>query len=175
MTAAGECIHEVAWHVVTVPCWLNADLMAELCMETRVSSRGIAALLLQCHLEKPRRLTLLASWGHCLEPLEKLESHVLLQLKALHEGAWKMGNYSWHFPSNWLCRSHWSYKGCNGCVLCSAVCNTALHSTAPMCTATQCLTGMHIPSIVLAALGGQLGIDHFGVILVITAISVVIN
>ena len=32
-----------------------------------------------------------ASWGRCLEPLEKLESHVLLELKALHEGAWKMG------------------------------------------------------------------------------------
>ena len=27
MTAAGECIHEVAWCIVTAPCWLNADLM----------------------------------------------------------------------------------------------------------------------------------------------------
>ena len=34
-----------------------------------------------------------ASWGHCLEPLEKLESHALLELKALHEGAWKMGEF----------------------------------------------------------------------------------
>ena len=33
-------------------------------------------------------------------------------------------------------------KGCNGCVLCSAVCNTTLHSTAPMCTATQRHTGI---------------------------------
>ena len=33
-------------------------------------------------------------------------------------------------------------KGCNGCVLCSTACNTALHSTAPMCTATQRLTGI---------------------------------
>ena len=33
-------------------------------------------------------------------------------------------------------------KGCNSCVLCSAACNTALHSTAPMCTATQHLTGI---------------------------------
>ena len=40
-----------------------------------------------------------------------------------------------------------------------------------MCTATQCLTGIHIPSIVLVALGGQLSKDHFGVVLVITAIS----
>ena len=35
-----------------------------------------------------------ASWGCCLEPLEKLESHVLmLELKALHEGTWKMGKF----------------------------------------------------------------------------------
>ena len=35
----------------------------------------------------------MASWGRCLEPLEKMESHVLLELKALHEGAWKMGEF----------------------------------------------------------------------------------
>ena len=35
----------------------------------------------------------MASWGHCLELLEKLEIHVLLELKALHEGAWKMGHF----------------------------------------------------------------------------------
>ena len=34
-----------------------------------------------------------ASWGRCLEPLEKMESRVLLKLKALHEGAWKMGEF----------------------------------------------------------------------------------
>ena len=33
------------------------------------------------------------SWGCCLEPLEKLERHVLLELKALWEGAWKMGKF----------------------------------------------------------------------------------
>ena len=31
------------------------------------------------------------SWGHCLDPLEELESRVLLELNALHEGACKMG------------------------------------------------------------------------------------
>ena len=35
----------------------------------------------------------MASWGHCLEPLKKLESHVLLELKALYEGTWKMGKF----------------------------------------------------------------------------------
>ena len=35
-----------------------------------------------------------ASWGRCLELLEKMESHVLLELKALQEGAWKMGKFT---------------------------------------------------------------------------------
>ena len=35
-----------------------------------------------------------ASWGHCLVPLEKMESRILLELKALHEGAWKMGKFT---------------------------------------------------------------------------------
>ena len=46
MPEAGECIREVAWHVIIALCWLNADLIAELRMETRVSSHDIAALLL---------------------------------------------------------------------------------------------------------------------------------
>ena len=33
----------------------------------------------------------MANWDHYLEPLEKLESHLLLEVKALHEGTWKMG------------------------------------------------------------------------------------
>ena len=69
--------------VIKVPCWLNADLTAELRMETRVSSHGIATLLLQRHLGKPRTWTPVASWGRCLKPLEKMESCVLLELKAL--------------------------------------------------------------------------------------------
>ena len=35
-----------------------------------------------------------ASWGHCLELLEKIESCILLDLKALHEGTWKMGEFT---------------------------------------------------------------------------------
>ena len=35
----------------------------------------------------------IASWGCCLKPLEKMESRVLLELKALHEGTWKMGKF----------------------------------------------------------------------------------
>ena len=44
---ARECVREVARHVITAQHWLNADLTAELRIETRVSSHGIAALLLQ--------------------------------------------------------------------------------------------------------------------------------
>ena len=62
-------------------------------METRVSSHSIATLLLQQYLDKPRTWMPVASWGHCLEPLEKIESCILLELKALHEGAWKMGKF----------------------------------------------------------------------------------
>ena len=93
MPEAGECVCEVAWHVIMALHWLNADLSAELRMETRVSSHGIAALLLQQHPGKPRTWMPVASWGCCLEPLEKMESRVLLELKALREGAWKMGEF----------------------------------------------------------------------------------
>ena len=34
-----------------------------------------------------------ASWCCCLEPLEKIASHILLELKALHEVVWKMGEF----------------------------------------------------------------------------------
>ena len=94
MPEAGECVCEVVQHVISAPHWLNADLTAELRMETRVSSRGIATLLLQQHLGKPRTWMPIASWGHCLELLEKMESRVLLELKALHEGTWKMGKFT---------------------------------------------------------------------------------
>ena len=36
----------------------------------------------------------MASWGCCLEPLEKLENCILLELKTLREGAWKMGKFT---------------------------------------------------------------------------------
>ena len=47
MTAAGEHVNEVAWCIITALHWLNADLMAKLRMETKVSSHGIATLLFQ--------------------------------------------------------------------------------------------------------------------------------
>ena len=35
----------------------------------------------------------IASWGYCLKPLKKLESCLLLEARALHEGAWKIGEF----------------------------------------------------------------------------------
>ena len=32
----------------------------------------------------------MASWGCCVEPLDRLESYVLLELKVLYEGVWKL-------------------------------------------------------------------------------------
>ena len=90
---AGECICEVARHVIKAPCWLNAYRSEDLRMETRVSSHGIATLLLQRHPGKPSTWTPVASWGCCLKPLEKMESRILLELKALHEGTCKMGEF----------------------------------------------------------------------------------
>ena len=62
-------------------------------METRVSSHGIATLLLQRHSGKPKTWMPMASWCRCLKLLEKMESRVLLELKALQESAWKMGKF----------------------------------------------------------------------------------
>ena len=94
MPEGGECVREVVRCVIKAPHWLTADLSEELRMETRVSSHGIATLLLQQHLGKPRTWMPIASWGGCIEPLEKMESRILLELKALREGTWKMGEFT---------------------------------------------------------------------------------
>ena len=47
MPEARECIRKVVRYVISVLHWLNAYLSAEQRMETRVSSCGIATLLLQ--------------------------------------------------------------------------------------------------------------------------------
>ena len=86
MLATGEYIHEVAQCIIMAPYWLNADRSAELRMKTRVSSHGIVNLILHCHPDKLQTWMPMASWGYCLELLEKVESHLLLELKVLHWG-----------------------------------------------------------------------------------------
>ena len=61
--------------------------------------------------------------------------------------------------------------------MCCAAQHAMLHSTVqhPCALQHNASQVLHIPSVVLAALGGQLCRDHFGVLLVKTAIAVVIN
>ena len=74
--------------------WLNLDPEKELRAKSRISKQGIAVLLLQHHPEHPRQWAPVASWGRCLDVLEQQESRVMLELKALREGAWKLSEYT---------------------------------------------------------------------------------
>ena len=81
---------EVARWVLENPKWLNATLGKELCMEACITMIGIMVALLQQHPERPREWALLATWEHCLEALKESDSHILLSLKVLCEGAFKL-------------------------------------------------------------------------------------
>ena len=59
-------------------------------MEARVTITGIAVILLQQHPECPQEWVPVATWGCYLEALEQSDSRVLLELKALREGAYKL-------------------------------------------------------------------------------------
>lgn len=63
-------------------------------MESRVTPAGMAAVLLQRHPAHPRTWSPVASWGRCLDALETSDSRVVLELKALREGAWKLSEYT---------------------------------------------------------------------------------
>ena len=51
---AANCVREVATKITTTPRWLNLDPDKELRAESRVSTQGIALLLLQQHPEHLR-------------------------------------------------------------------------------------------------------------------------
>ena len=63
-------------------------------MEARVSMTGIAVILLQRHPDRAREWAPVATWGRCLEALEQSDSRVLLELKALREGAFKLAEFT---------------------------------------------------------------------------------
>ena len=83
-------MHEVARWVLEIPKWLYATLDEKLHMEAHITIMGIAVVLLQQHPERPREWAPVATWGRCLEALKQSDSRVLLKLKALHEGAYKL-------------------------------------------------------------------------------------
>ena len=63
-------------------------------MESRVSTKGIAVLILQWEPQHKRIWLLVDSWGRRLETMEAQESRVILELKALREGAWRLAEYT---------------------------------------------------------------------------------
>ena len=63
-------------------------------MEARVSMTGIAVILLQWHLERAREWVPVVTRGRCLKALEQSDSRVLLELKALQEGAFKLAKFT---------------------------------------------------------------------------------
>ena len=87
-------MREVAWRVLETPTWLNIMLDKELRMEVRVTITGIAVILLQRHLERLREWAPVVTWGGCLEALEQSDSRVLLELKALREGVYRLSEFT---------------------------------------------------------------------------------
>ena len=87
-------MREVAQWVLQTPKWLNAALDKELHMEACVTITGIAVVLLQRHPERPREWALVATCACCLEALKQSDSRVLLELKALCEGAYKLSEFT---------------------------------------------------------------------------------
>ena len=67
-------------------------------MESRVCRSGIAVVLVQRHPEHKLKWVPVASWGRPLELLEQAESKVVLELKALREGAWKLSEFTAFAP-----------------------------------------------------------------------------
>ena len=63
-------------------------------MESCVSITGIAVILLQRHPECSWEWAPVAMWGRCLEALEQSDSRVLLELKVLREGAFKLTKFT---------------------------------------------------------------------------------
>ena len=63
-------------------------------MEARVTIIGILVILLQQHVERPLEWVPVAMWGRCLEALEQSDSRVLLELKALREGTYKLSEFT---------------------------------------------------------------------------------
>ncbi len=87
-------VRTVAGRILDTPRWLNADPEEELRMEARIRAAGLAVILLQRDPEHRLRWCPVASWGRTLDTLELEESRIVLELKALREGAWKLSEFT---------------------------------------------------------------------------------
>ena len=92
--AATEAVRQVAAYLVESVRWVNMDPNEDARLESRVTQEGLAVLLLQRDPEHKRAWLPVASWGRCLDTGEKFESKVMLELKALREGSWKLSEYT---------------------------------------------------------------------------------
>jgi hypothetical protein len=72
-------------------------------MESRVMPTGIAVILLQRNPEHRLRWLPVASWGRRLDTMELEDSRVLLELKALRQGCWKLNEFT-AYTSNFTMR-----------------------------------------------------------------------
>ena len=63
-------------------------------MESHIMTKGLAVLILQRDPEHPRRWLPVMTWGRCLTPMEIHDSRVMLELRALREGAWKLSEFT---------------------------------------------------------------------------------
>ena len=63
-------------------------------MEACVTITSIAVVLLQWHPERPREWAPEAMWGCCLKALEQSDSCIFLELEVLHEGGYKLSEFT---------------------------------------------------------------------------------
>ena len=72
--------------------WMNPAMDEELRMEVRLSPGGLAAVVLQRDPQAPRRWLPVSCWGRTLEATERHLPHVVLELMAFREAAWKLAD-----------------------------------------------------------------------------------
>ena len=72
--------------------WMNPAMEEELRMEVRVAPGGLVAVVLQRDPAAPRRWLPVCCWGRTLEAAERHVPHVVLELMAFREAAWKLSD-----------------------------------------------------------------------------------
>ena len=92
--SATEAVRLATRLIIESPRWLNHDPDEELRLESRVMPTGIAVILLQRNPESRLRWLPIASWGRRLDTMELEDSRVLLELKALRQGFWKLNKFT---------------------------------------------------------------------------------
>ena len=90
MESVTASVREVAALILNGVPWLAFDRNKELCVETRVTSVGVSAVMLQRDPSKPREWAPVAGWGRALHQAKEKDPVPLLELRALQEGLKKL-------------------------------------------------------------------------------------